>query len=112
MKIKGILRPLRDRVIVSDMQFGMEKTAGGIVLLSDDGKTQGIKPRWGKVFAIGPDQKDVKIGEWVLVEHGRWSRGTIYENDKGDEIEIRLVDNNAILLSSAEQPNDAMRNYS
>lgn len=109
MKIKGVLIPLRDKVLVRDMQFGMEKTAGGIVLLSDDGKSSGIHPRWGKVFAVGPEQEDVKVDDWILIEHGRWSRGTVYETPDGEDVEIRLVDNNAILLVSNEPPNDTQR---
>jgi co-chaperonin GroES (HSP10) len=109
MKVKGKLKPLRDKVLVRDMQFGMEKTAGGIFLPSDDGKSSGIHPRWGRVFAVGPEQTDVKINDWILVEHGRWSRGTVYETPEGEDIEIRLVDNNSILLVSNDPPNDAMR---
>jgi co-chaperonin GroES (HSP10) len=109
MKIKGTIKPLRDKVLIRDMQFGIEKTAGGIYLPSDDGKSSGIHPRWGRVFAIGPEQTEVKINQWILVEHGRWSRGTVYQTPEGEDIEIRLVDNNAILLYSDDAPNDAQR---
>lgn len=110
--IKGTLRPLGSKVIVSDMEFGMETSAGGIILHSDNGKRSGIHPRWAKVFAVGPDQKEVKVGEWILLEHGRWSRGHIYENETGEKIELRLADINAMLMSSDEKPNDAMRSAS
>jgi co-chaperonin GroES (HSP10) len=109
MKIKGILKPLKDKVLVRDMQFGIEQTAGGIYLPSDDGKSSGIHPRWGKVFAIGPEQEDVLVDQWILVEHGRWSRGTTYETEDGEDIEIRLVDNKSILAVSDEAPNDTQR---
>ena len=109
MKIKGTIKPLRDKVLIRDMQFGIEKTAGGIYLPSDDGKSSGIHPRWGRVFAIGPEQTEVKVDQWILVEHGRLSRGTVYQTPQGEDIEIRLVDNNAILLYSDEAPNDTQR---
>ena len=109
MTVRGTLRPLSDKVIVTDMQFGIEQTAGGIFLPSDDGKSSGIHPRWAKVFAVGPEQLDVKVGDWILLEHGRWSRGHRYENESGEEIDIRLADTNAILAVSDEPPNDAMR---
>jgi co-chaperonin GroES (HSP10) len=109
MTVRGTLRPLSDKVIVTDMQFGIEQTAGGIFLPSDDGKSSGIHPRWARVFAVGPEQKDVKEGDWILLEHGRWSRGHRYENESGEEIDIRLADTNAILAVSDEPPNDAMR---
>jgi co-chaperonin GroES (HSP10) len=103
-KIKGKLFPLHNKILVSDMDFGMEVTAGGIILHSDDGKSAGIHPRWAKVFAIGPDQKDVTVGEWVLLEHGRWTRGIDYETESGEEIVIRMVDNNAVMMSADEKP--------
>jgi co-chaperonin GroES (HSP10) len=109
MTIRGKLKPLHDKVIISDMNFGMEKTKSGIFLHSDDGKSSGIHPRWGKVFAVGPAQKDVEVGQWILLEHGRWSRGHQYEDENGEIVDIRLADNNAILCVSDEAPDDALR---
>ena len=56
MKITGTLVPLKDKVFVSDMEFGEEFTQSGIILQSSNGKSEGIHPRWGKVWAVGPDQ--------------------------------------------------------
>ena len=101
------IRPIKDRVLVSDMDFGEQKTAGGIIINSDDGKAHGVKPRWGKVYAVGPEQKDVKVGEWVLIKHGRWTRG-IDPIDDVDGVEvkttIRMVENEAMLATSDEKP--------
>ena len=108
MKVKGKIIPLRDNILVSDMDFGFEKTKSGIVLMSDDGKTQGIHPRWGKVWAIGPDQKDIKIGEWVCVEHGRWTRTIEFETET-ETIDLRMVDPKSILMSAEEKPDSIMR---
>ena len=69
------LRPLGNSVIVRDMSFTGRTLSSGIVLLGDDAKTSGIRPRWAKVYAVGPDQKDISEGQWIMVEHGRWSRG-------------------------------------
>jgi co-chaperonin GroES (HSP10) len=109
MKITGKVTPLKNKIFVSDMEFGMEKTKSGIILHSDNGKSTGIHPRWGKVWAIGPEQKFVSVGEWVLVEHGRWTRTFEYENDDGAITEIRMIDNDAILVVSDEKPDDTMR---
>lgn len=103
--IKGNIKPLKDNVLVTEMNFDEQKTASGIIIRSDDGKAHGVKPRWAKVWAIGPEQNDVKVGEWILVEHGRWTRGVVVE-DQGQEITIRKVDNNSILLQTDEKPND------
>ena len=109
MKVTGKVSPLGDKVIVSDMEFGEQRTRSGLYIPSDDAKSSGIHPRWGKVWAIGPEQKDVKVGEWVLLEHGRWSRTAEYENADGSITEIRLADNAAILLVADEKPDDVER---
>ena len=40
------LKPLRDAVIVGDMNFEERLSNGGIVLVKDNGKSSGIRPRW------------------------------------------------------------------
>ena len=97
------IKPLKKRVLVSDMHFGETKTKGGIILSDDDGSEGGIHPRWGKVYAIGDQQEDVKVGEWVMVAHGRWSRGFKIKK-KGVELEVRMIDENDILLVSEDEP--------
>jgi co-chaperonin GroES (HSP10) len=108
MKIKGNIVPLRDNILVSDMAFEMQKTASGLLIPSDNGKTSGIHPRWGKVWAIGPEQADVKVGEWVCVEHGRWTR-TVEVEDGDKVLELRMIDNDAILMIADEPPSDVIR---
>jgi co-chaperonin GroES (HSP10) len=97
------IKPLKKRVLVSDMHFGETKTKGGIILTDDDGSESGIHPRWGKVYAIGDQQEDVIVGQWVMVSHGRWSRGFKVKK-KGVELEVRMIDENDILLVSDEEP--------
>ena len=46
---KNQIHPLNDSVIVTDMIFDERFTTGGIVLLNDNGKSTGIRPRWGQV---------------------------------------------------------------
>jgi co-chaperonin GroES (HSP10) len=100
IKIKE-LKPLHDNILVTEMNFKERFTTGGIIVVGDDGKASGIRPRWGKVWAIGPEQTDVKIGQYVLVAHGRWTRGVKVEDDTGEFV-IRRIDNNDILLVSDE----------
>ncbi len=104
MTVKGTIKPLHDKVLVADMNFGEQRSSGGIVMLGDDGKDHGIHPRWARVYAVGPEHKeDYNVGDWVLVEHGRWSRGIEVE-DNGNKITIRLIDNNCVMLWDKEQP--------
>jgi co-chaperonin GroES (HSP10) len=106
MVTKGKIRPIRDHIIISDMEFGMQKTATGILIHSDNGKSSGVKPRWGRVWAVGPEQTEVKVGEWIMIEHGRWTRTFEVEQDDGSVLELRRVDNSAVLMSADERPDD------
>ena len=99
------IRAIHDDVIVTDMDMGDQVTASGIVVASDDGKAHGVKPRWGKVYKVGPKQKDIKEGEWILIEHGRWSRKI--KIDDGESVkEIQKVEVKSILASADERPSD------
>jgi hypothetical protein len=108
-KIKS-LRALNSHVLVTDMYFGQRKLGSGIILGNDDGTSEGIRPRWARVFAIGPEQHDVKVGQWILVAHGRWTRANDIEVE-GEKKSLRRVDQNDILLISDTQP-DADENFS
>ena len=101
--VENDIKPLKKRVLVSDMHFGETKTKGGIILTDDDGSESGIHPRWGKVYAIGDQQEDVTVGQWVMVSHGRWSRGFKVKKE-GVELEVRMIDENDILLVSDDEP--------
>lgn len=103
-RVNGI-RPIGNTVIVTDMTFGERFTTGGIVLPGDDGKSSGIRPRWGRVYAVGPDQQDVQVNEWICIAHGRWSRGLEVETDNG-KYTLRRVDPKDILLKADQRPND------
>jgi co-chaperonin GroES (HSP10) len=99
------LQPLNDSVVVADMTFDERITTGGIVLLNDNGKGTGIRPRWAQVYAVGPNQQDVAVGQWICVAHGRWTRGIDIEDEFGKQT-LRRVDPKDILLVSNKQPQD------
>lgn len=102
-KIKSI-RPLHDHVLVT-MNFKERVTRSGIIIQSTDGKLEGIHARWGRVYAVGNDQKDIRPGQYILVKHGRWTRGTLVEDQEGEKT-IRRIDNADILLVSDELMQD------
>lgn len=104
IKISSI-RPIKEKIMVRDMNFDERKLSSGIVIPTDDGKSSGVRPRWAQVFAVGPDQQDISVGQWICVAHGRWTRGTDIEIN-GEKVTVRMVDNNDILLVSDEQPVD------
>ena len=88
-------RAIQDHVLVTDMQFDERISHGGIVLLGDDKTSDGIRPRWGKVVAIGKEQKDITVGQYIMIKHGRWTRGIEMEGET-----VRRVDTDDILVVS------------
>ena len=103
--IQGKITPIRDNILVHNMNFDEIYRKSGIVIQSDNGKTDGIRPRWAQVWAVGPEQKDVVVNDWVLIEHGRWTRKFIV-NDNNEETVIHGIDTNAILLVSDQKPDE------
>jgi hypothetical protein len=99
--VQGKVRAIRNHVLVTEMKFDQRITAGGIVILNDNGKTEGIRPRWGRVYDVGPEQKDVEVGQWVMVAHGRWTRGLDIEDGETEHHRtIRKIDPDDILMVS------------
>jgi hypothetical protein len=95
------LRALKKDVIVADMIFDTRITQSGLILPNDNGTGLGIRPRWGQVYAVGPDQQDVRVGQWVCVAHGRWTRGIdIEDGELAHKRTIRKIDPKDILLVS------------
>ena len=104
--IKGTPRAKGEDVLVTEMHFGEQTTAAGLIISSDDGDTRGIYPRWGKVYSKGPNNKDeFEVGDWILVSHGRWTRGLKVQTEIDGEIEMRKVELESILAYSKEKPN-------
>jgi co-chaperonin GroES (HSP10) len=98
------IKPLKDKVLVTNIESGAKLTKGGIIIPDDDGKERGIRPRWAEVYAVGSEVKDIKVGQWVLVAHGRWSRGVDIDSGKHKQT-IRQVDYpDAVLLVADAKP--------
>ncbi len=102
------ISPLPDHVLVVDMEKGDKVTKGGIILRDDNGKEHGIRPRWAKVYKVGRRVDYVKPGEWILIDHGRWTYGVdarfVDENGVEQKLYVQRVDTNDILLVSDTCP--------
>ena len=95
------IRALHDNVLVADMEFDTRITQTGLILPNDNGTTLGIRPRWGRVYAVGNEQQDVRVGDWILVAHGRWTRGLDIEDGESEHRRtIRKIDPADILMVS------------
>jgi co-chaperonin GroES (HSP10) len=103
-KVKGI-KALSKDVLVIDMDMGEQKTAGGLIIQSDDGKAHGVKPRWAKVYKVGSEVDFVKEGQWILIEHGRWTRKIKIDDGDGEK-EFQKVETKSIIAVANQKPND------
>jgi hypothetical protein len=98
------IKALHDKVLVTNIESGGRITSGGIIIPDDDGKERGIRPRWAEIYAVGEDVSDLEPGQWILISHGRWSRGVDVETAEG-KITLRQVDYpDAVLLVSDTNP--------
>lgn len=106
--VYGDIEPLQDDILVVQMEQGDEVTKAGIIVLDDNGKTHGVRPRWCQVYKVGKKQKDIVPGQWVLVEHGRWTRGIPFVDGDGKKLYLQKLapKNNfeCILLVSDNKP--------
>lgn len=101
------VRPLPKDILVYNMDMGEQTTKSGIVIQSDDGKAHGVKPRWAQVYKVGERcELDVRPGQWILIEHGRWTRKI--KIDDGESIkEVQKVEVASILAVTDERPDTA-----
>ena len=99
------LKPLPGRLFCAALETGLRSSDGGLVLPDDNKITDtetGIRPRWFQVVNVNVDTKpdDIKIGDYVLVEHGRWS----YRFSGTDIDNYSIVEEKAVLLVSEDAP--------
>jgi co-chaperonin GroES (HSP10) len=100
------VRPLSKDLLVINMDMGEQTTAAGIVIASDDGKAHGVKPRWAEVYKVGEKcELNVKPGQWVLIEHGRWTRKIKIDDGQGEKA-FQKVETKSIIAVTDTRPND------
>ena len=82
-------------------KLGQEKkTAGGIIIQDDDANETSIRPRWFKVHSVGDGIDWIEEGQYVMVDHGRWSQGLKVT----DELKLHLLDNKDCLAVTDKDP--------
>ena len=52
------------------------------------------------------NKDDYKEGDWILVEHGRWSRGFSFADKNGNEKVLRIVEAKSVMLTGNYKPKD------
>lgn len=83
--------PTGANVFVTDLDGGAKVTKNGIIIPDDNMTNRGIKPRWARIYAIGPLVTDVKVGEWILIDHARWTNKIVLKID-GEEVTLWRID--------------------
>ena len=81
------------------------KTAGGLILAGDDATEAGIRARWFQTISVGEEVLDIKENQYILVDHGRWTRGVTLVTDDVEELQVRRVDIKDILGKQDNKPN-------
>ena len=94
------LGPIADHILVEDIESDGERIQRGIIILDESSESRGVRPRWACVYLVGPEQTDVSPGQWILIEHGRWTRGIKLNTGKV----VRKIDPEAMMMVSDERP--------
>ena len=92
------LETVKDNIIfqfTEDIQAGrFVNSTGGKILVSAVDVAQSSIPRWGHVIEVGPEALDVRAGDFILIEPGKWSNG-FYVDDlrywKTDEQQVMVI---------------------
>lgn len=105
--IRGSLDPMPDVILAIDMDNGDHLTKSGLIITDDNGKDRGIRPRWATVYRVGENVTDVKSGDHILVEHGRWTHIIEVETD-GVNLKVQRIDPKGIWLVADTRPDRDM----
>jgi co-chaperonin GroES (HSP10) len=98
--------PLKANVFVTDLDNGPRRTMAGILIPDDDMTARGIRPRWGRVWCVGPEITEVQPGDWLLIEHGRWTNAIDFELAGGSVRAWRIEWPQAVILAADRDPRE------
>lgn len=102
--IKMKVKALKGKVLVTDLERG-SRVLRGIILPDDNGKSEGIRPRWGRVYSVGEDITDIVPGQWIFIENGRWTRMLKVKEDDGSHTQLWGVEwPQSVMLVSDTDP--------
>lgn len=83
MKVKA----LKGKVLVTDLEKG-DRIVNGIIIPSSEGKSESIRPRWGKVYSVGEDVTEITPGQWILIDLNRWTRMLKVKQEDGSDVQL------------------------
>jgi chaperonin GroES len=83
-------KPLKDKVLVAENN-SETKSDSGIIL---DHANSVRESRTGTILAIGPDVKEVQVGDKVLLD---WSKASVVKIDDAQRVVLKEADIVAVL---------------
>jgi len=102
------VKALKGKVLVTNLERG-SRVINGIIIPDDNGKSEGIRPRWGQVYSVGDDVTEVSSGQWILIENGRWTRMIKVKEEDGSYTQLWGVEwPKSVMLVSDEDPETAI----
>ena len=107
------VKAMPGKVLVTDLERG-SRMIGGIIIPDDNGKSEGIRPRWARVYSVGEGVTEISPGQWILIENGRWTRMLKVEDELGEEIQLWGVEwpQSALLVSDEDPETRIFSNFS
>jgi uncharacterized protein YeaC (DUF1315 family) len=62
------------------------------------------------VYAKGKDNTDeYTVGDWILVEHGRWTRGVKIKTKHTEQV-LQMVEAKSVMIWAKEKPEESYVN--
>lgn len=97
------VKAMPGKVLVTDLERGA-RMIKGIIIPDDNGKSEGIRPRWGRVYSVGDGVTEVTPGQWILIENGRWTRMLKVKDENNTEIQLWGVEwpQSALLVTDSD----------
>jgi co-chaperonin GroES (HSP10) len=96
------VEPVSNWIAVDLIDTGAKVLQSGIIIQDDDMKKHGIRPRWAKVIAVGPDvhkEGDINPGNFLLLEHLGWTRAIDVDMDGEDTKVYWTIPEKVVLIS-------------
>ena len=77
INIDNYIECLPDSLYVEKMEYGERKLKNGFIVPTETMDYLGnfVRPRWAKVLYKADNIKNINIGDYILLSHGRWSTG-------------------------------------
>ena len=77
INIDNYIECLPDSLYVEKMEYGERKLKNGFIVPTETMDYLGnfVRPRWAKVLYKADNIKNINVGDYILLSHGRWSTG-------------------------------------